>query len=98
MQCGVRVFRYRDELLHAKNVSIDGRLGIAGSSNVDIRSFQLNEEVSLLLFDTDSIARLEEIQRGYLVRSEQLDLDRWNRRSRLRRVGEATARLVSPLL
>lgn len=98
MQCGVRVFRYRDELLHAKNVSIDGRLGIAGSSNVDIRSFQLNEEVSLLLHDRQSIARLEEIQRGYLARSEQLLPDRWRTRGRLRRVGEATARLVSPLL
>ncbi|WP_404710759.1 phospholipase D-like domain-containing protein [Sphingomonas sp. MMS24-J13] len=98
MRCGVRIFRYPDELLHAKNVSIDGRLGIAGSSNVDIRSFQLNEEVSLLLFDPDSIARLEEIQRGYLARGERLDLDRWQQRGRLRRIGEATARLVSPLL
>jgi cardiolipin synthase len=98
LQCGVRIFRYRDELLHAKNISIDGRLGIAGSSNVDIRSFQLNEEVSLLLLDPASIARLEEIQRGYLARSEPLDIDRWKQRSRVRRIGEATARLVSPLL
>jgi cardiolipin synthase len=98
MQCGVRIFRYPDELLHAKNVSIDGRLGIAGSSNVDIRSFQLNEEVSLLLLDRESIAKLEEIQRGYLARGERLDLDRWQQRGRLRRIGEATARLVSPLL
>lgn len=98
LQCGVRIFRYRDELLHAKNVSIDGRLGIAGSSNVDIRSFQLNEEVSLLLLDPASIAQLEAIQQGYLDRSEPLDPDRWNRRGRLRRIGEATARLVSPLL
>jgi cardiolipin synthase len=98
MQCGVRIYRYRNELLHAKNVSIDGRLGIAGSSNVDIRSFQLNEEVSLLLLDPDSIARLEQVQQGYLARSELLDLDRWEQRGRLRRIGEATARLVSPLL
>ena len=96
--CGVRIHRYRDELLHAKNVSIDGRLGIAGSSNVDIRSFQLNEEVSLLLLDPATIARLEEVQRGYLARSELLDADRWRRRSRLRRMGEAIARMMSPLL
>jgi cardiolipin synthase len=98
LKCGVRIFRYRDELLHAKNVSIDGRLGIAGSSNIDIRSFQLNEEVSLLLLDRASIARLEEVQRGYLARSERLDLERWEQRGRVRRIGEATARLVSPLL
>ncbi|UAK24831.1 phospholipase D-like domain-containing protein [Sphingomonas nostoxanthinifaciens] len=98
MAAGVRVHRYRDELLHAKNLSIDGRLGIAGSSNVDIRSFQLNEEVSLLLLDPASIARLEKVQQGYLDRSELLDLTQWRRRSRLRRTGEAIARLVSPLL
>lgn len=98
MQNGVRIFRYRDELLHAKNVSIDGRLGIAGSSNVDIRSFRLNEEVSLLLFDRASIARLEAVQHDYLARSERLDPAAWTRRGRLRRAAEAIARLVSPLL
>jgi cardiolipin synthase A/B len=98
MECGVRIHLYRDELLHAKNVSIDGRLGIAGSSNVDIRSFQLNEEVSLLLFDPASIARLEAVQRGYLAGSERLDPERWRYRARLRRMGEAIARMMSPLL
>ena len=98
MGCGVRIHRYENELLHAKNVSIDGRLGIAGSSNVDIRSFQLNEEVSLLLLDERSIARLEAVQRGYLERSERLDLESWRKRGRIRRTGEAIARLVSPLL
>lgn len=95
---GVRIHRYRDELLHAKNVSVDGRLGICGSSNVDIRSFQLNEEVSLLLLDRDSISRLEKVQEGYLRRSDELGLDQWRGRSRVRRTGEAIARLVSPLL
>ena len=98
MRGGVRIFRYKDELLHAKNVSIDGRIGVAGSSNVDIRSFQLNEEVSLLLFDAATIGRLEEIQRDYLARSNRLDLQRWRRRGRMRRTGEAIARMVSPLL
>ena len=98
MRAGVRIHRYRNELLHAKNVSIDGRLGIAGSSNVDVRSFQLNEEVSLLLLDEDSVRQLEAVQRDYLARSETLELERWRGRSRVRRTGEAIARLVSPLL
>jgi cardiolipin synthase A/B len=98
MECGVRIHRYRGELLHAKNVALDGRIGIAGSSNVDIRSFQLNEEVSLILYDTPSVARLEAVQQGYLANSERLDPERWRGRSRFRRTGEAIARLVSPLL
>ncbi|WP_420140852.1 cardiolipin synthase [Sphingomonas sp.] len=98
MACGVRIHRYRGALLHAKNVALDGRIAIAGSSNVDIRSFQLNEEVSLILYDTPAVMRLEAIQRGYLANSEPLDPDRWRERSAVRRTGEAIARLVSPLL
>jgi cardiolipin synthase len=98
MDCGVRIHRYRGELLHAKNVALDGRIGIAGSSNVDIRSFQLNEEVSLILYDTPSVARLEQVQQGYLANSERLDPVRWRSRGAVRRTGEAIARLVSPLL
>lgn len=95
---GVSVHRYRDDLLHAKNVSIDGNLAIVGSSNVDLRSFQLNDEVSLLLYDGDSVARLEEIQRDYIAHSEALTLEAWRARPRAQKMLESIARLVSPLL
>ena len=95
---GVHIHAYRDYLLHAKSVSVDGRLGVVGSSNVDLRSFQLNEEVSLLLFDPPEIQRLEAIQHAYLANSDPIELQRWRRRSGLRKVAENLARLVSPLL
>lgn len=95
---GVRIHRYRDFLLHAKNVSIDCELGIVGSSNVDLRSFQLNEEASLLLYDTASIGHLIEIQDSYIAASNPLLLDSWRERPRLRRVLENMARILSPLL
>lgn len=98
MFAGVRVHRFRDELLHAKNVSIDGKLAVVGSANVDIRSFQLNEEVSLLLTDGASVARVEQIQRGYLDNSETLEIDAWRQRGRPRKLAENIARMVSPLL
>ncbi len=95
---GVRIHRFPNYLLHAKNVSFDGRLAVVGSSNVDIRSFQLNEEVSILLHDPATVARLEAIQRDYIAASDTLDLATWRQRGRLRRFGENIARLVSPLL
>lgn len=95
---GVRIHRFPNYLLHAKNVSFDGRLAVVGSSNVDIRSFQLNEEVSILLHDEATVARVETIQRDYIAASDAIDLARWRRRPRLRRFGENVARLVSPLL
>ncbi len=95
---GVRIHRYRDQLLHAKSVSIDRRLGIVGSSNVDLRSFQLNEEASLLLYDAASIERLEAIQRDYIAGSDRLALDDWRRRPAARKLAENLARLTGPLL
>lgn len=98
LAAGIRIHQFRDFLLHAKNVSIDGTLGIVGSSNVDLRSFQLNEEASLLLYDTAAITRLGEIQAAYIAGSDRLDADVWRARPRLRRLPENIARIMSPLL
>ncbi len=98
LDCGVRIHLFRGELLHAKNVSIDGSLGIVGSSNVDLRSFELNEEVSLLLYGAGPAARLEAVQQGYIDRSDRLDPCTWRARPRTRRFAENMARLISPLL
>jgi len=98
LSAGVRIHLFDKLLLHAKNVTIDGKLAIVGSSNVDLRSFQLNEEVSLLLHDPGSVAALEAVQRRYIVDSKLLDMDDWAKRGRAIMVAENLARLVSPLL
>jgi cardiolipin synthase len=98
LRAGVRIHMFGNELLHAKNVSIDGALAIVGSSNVDLRSFQLNEEVSLLLHDRASVAALEAVQRRYIEHSAELKLEQWAMRGRPVMVAENLARLVSPLL
>ena len=95
---GVHIHRYRSFLLHAKAVRIDNQLGIVGSSNVDLRSFQLNDEVSLLLLDHDTIASLDRILQNYLAASDELQLNFWRTRPRSRRLAENIARLLSPLL
>ena len=98
LAAGIHIHAYRDYLLHAKNVSIDGLLGIVGSSNVDLRSFQLNEEASLLLHDAPMIACLETIQGEYIAASNHLDLTACQARPRVRRLLENIARMLSPLL
>lgn len=98
LAAGVAIHLFRAELLHAKNISIDGTLGNVGSSNVDIRSFQLNNEASVLLHDAGSVAALEAIQRDYIDRSDLLTLADWETRSPWTKVAENLARLVTPLL
>lgn len=70
LEAGVRLHLYRDRLLHAKNVSIDGRMAVIGSSNADVRSFMLNAEISLILHDEASTGPLADVQRGYIRRSD----------------------------
>lgn len=95
---GVRIHEYRERLLHAKHVSVDDRVGVVGSSNADARSFSLNAELSLLLYDAQEIARLVAIQDGCIARSDLLDRAAWDRRPALARFAQNMARMVSPLL
>jgi cardiolipin synthase len=98
LEAGVQLHRYRDRLLHAKNVSIDRQVGVIGSSNADVRSFMLNAEISVILHDAPASERLARVQRGYMERSDPLTLEEWRARPRIGRVLENLARLVSPLL
>ncbi|MDY8107884.1 cardiolipin synthase [Fulvimarina sp. 2208YS6-2-32] len=95
---GIHIHRYRDHLLHAKNVLIDGSIGVVGSSNADVRSFVLNAEVSLILHDGATAGALAVVQKACVARSDPLTLEAWRSRHRARRILENGARLVSPLL
>jgi cardiolipin synthase A/B len=95
---GVHIHLYESKLLHAKNVSVDHRMGLVGSSNIDIRSFVLNSEVSLILYDEGSVRDLVAVQEQYLSGSEHLTLREWSARPFAIRIVENLARMLSPLL
>jgi cardiolipin synthase len=95
---GINIYRYAGYLLHAKNVSIDSEFAIVGSSNVDARSFTLNEEVNAILSDGKIVADVEAVQIRALGKGGKLDLAEWRQRSFGARVAEGIARMVSPLL
>ncbi|BAV64510.1 cardiolipin synthase [Sphingobium cloacae] len=98
LAAGIHIHAYRRYLLHAKTVSIDGRLALIGSSNVDLRSFQLNEEASLLLFDPPSVAAVEAVQREWLTHSDEIERVAWRARPFPRKIAENIARMVGSLL
>ena len=98
LDAGVRLHRYRGRLLHAKNACADAAIGVVGSGNADVRSFQLNAEISLILHGRDAAAGLAAIQQGYAARSDLLTAQGWAGRPKPIRLLENLARLVSPLL
>lgn len=98
LAAGVQIHRYGHQFLHAKNVSVDGTFAIIGSSNVDIRSFQLNEEVDIILTDPETVGKVVSIQLLSITRSDKVNYDSWRRRPRSGVYLENLARLISPLL
>ena len=58
---GVQIYEYRPALLHAKTMVVDGIWATVGSTNLDHRSFALNEEVNVAIYDADTAQRLERI-------------------------------------
>jgi cardiolipin synthase len=95
---GVKIHMYHDAFLHAKHVSIDDAVVAVGSSNLDIRSFALNSEVTLLVYDASVVAQLRRIQDRYIAGSDEVTLDRWRERSPARRWLQNMCRLTDTLI
>lgn len=95
---GIRIHLYKDRFLHAKHMSFDREIAVVGSSNLDIRSFVLNAEISLIAFDRGVTGMLEREQGRYIRSSTDLTIELWQGRPIFARIGENLARLAGPLL
>jgi len=98
MEAGVRIAAFGDGLLHTKSVTIDGEHCLFGSVNLDPRSFRLNFEILLAIYDRPFAERLRALQQSYIDRSELVDLQSFRQRSQLQQGIESLARLASPVL
>lgn len=102
LEAGVRIYLYKAPyVLHSKYVLADpdspDAVGAVGSSNMDMRSFGLNYEVSLMITRGNIIAQLDDLTTEYLRNSTELTLDEWNNRSYARRYVDNIMRLTSAL-
>jgi len=78
---GVLIYEYSPALLHAKTMVIDGIWATVGSTNLDHRSFALNEELNVVVYDSDVAHRLEEVFQQDLANSRPVTYRDWSRRS-----------------
>jgi cardiolipin synthase A/B len=79
-ESGVKIYEYEAGLLHAKTMVIDGAWATIGSTNLDTRSFALNEEVNLVVYSHDVAVRLEQVFADDLGYAHRLDPRTWRRR------------------
>ncbi|WEK54949.1 MAG: cardiolipin synthase [Candidatus Cohnella colombiensis] len=98
LRSGVRVWQYHKGFIHAKTLLIDSMIGVVGSANMDLRSFFSNFEINAHLFSAHPIERIEYDFLQDMEASVELDYTTFRGRPRRRKVKEALARLLSPLL
>src|SRR6201996_2275976 len=98
LRCGVRLFEYPLGLLHTKTLTVDGRITLVGSANMDRRSLELNFENNLLVLDPGVTATIRDRQLGYVSQSTIVKADAveaWPFRARL---FDNAIGMASPLL
>jgi len=96
LRAGVRIWLYKSPtVLHAKHFTIDEEVAVIGSSNMDMRSFSLNYEISVMLHGRHIVTKLREVEETYREQCTELTLDEWLTRPLRSKVLDNTARLTA---
>ncbi|MFC7847498.1 cardiolipin synthase [Arthrobacter sp. NPDC057388] len=96
LRAGVRIYLYKAPfVLHAKHFTIDDEVAVLGSSNMDMRSFSLNLEVSVMLLGADIVNSMRAVEDTYRDISHELLLEDWMRRPLAARYVDNVARLTA---
>ncbi len=98
LKAGVRIYMYQAPyILHAKHFTIDDDVAVIGSSNMDMRSFSLNMEVSLMVRGRTFVDQMRAVEDGYRAVSRELTLDEWHKQPLRSTVLDNLARLTSAI-
>lgn len=98
LEAGVSVYEFQEGLLHAKTLTVDRNLALVTTANFDRRSFDLNFEVSTIVYDSDFASQLRFLQRSYMEASEAVGYSRLASRRWPARLIDNAAGVFSPLL
>ena len=86
LEAGIRIHEYRGTMTHAKVLIVDGLWSVLGTTNIDNRSFEHNDEVNVALQDRAVASRLLEDFCRDMEESDEISLERWRRRPLWERV------------
>jgi cardiolipin synthase len=96
LDAGVRIFLYPyPYVLHAKHFTVDDHTAVIGSSNMDIRSFNLDFEVSMMCTGASFVAEMRKVEDTYRSLSRELTLEEWKKRPLSQRWFDNVMRLTS---
>ena len=97
LKAGIKVYLYNG-FLHAKTAVTDDKIATIGTTNIDIRSFQLHFEINAFFYSGKLAKECKQIFLSDLNNSHELTLEEYNHRPRMSKIKEALFRLFSPLM
>jgi cardiolipin synthase A/B len=80
LAAGIEIYEYQPAMMHTKAMMVDGVLGVIGSANFDNRSFELNDELNVAVFDRALTSRLTADFERDITRAQRLRLETWRDR------------------
>lgn len=96
LRAGVKIWLYpTPTVLHAKHFTIDDQIAVIGSSNMDMRSFSLNLEISVMVRGAEFIKDMRDLEEQYRSVSRELTLEEWMKRPRRSKALDNIARLTA---
>ena len=98
LEAGVRIFRFKDAMVHAKTSTVDGNWSTVGTANIDRLSLQGNYEINVEVIDHGLAKDLEEIWAVDESNCIELTRGEWEARDLHRRFTEMVLRPLRPLL
>ena len=98
LRVGVNVYLFKKGFIHSKSISVDGKICMVGSANMDNRSMLHDFEVMSVIYNPQCAAILEVQFDQDISRCEKLSLPKWEKRGYKEKLYEGLARLVSPML
>ncbi|MDR2684718.1 MAG: cardiolipin synthase [Prevotellaceae bacterium] len=98
MEAGVRIYLYKQNFLHSKAITVDDEIGIVGTANMDIRSFEQNFEVNAFIYDKKIAETLRNAFKADAKFCEEINFEIWKNRRFINKIKESLARLFSPIL
>lgn len=88
LEGGVEIYLYEPTMLHCKMLIFDNFMVSVGSTNFDMRSFALNDEASLNVYNVDLASHMSQVFENDLRSSEQYSFNMWRNRSWAQKAAE----------
>ena len=95
LRAGAEIHEFQPAMFHCKALIVDSQLVSVGSTNFDNRSFRLNDEANLNVYDRDFAAAVDRVFERDLQESRPVTLETWERRPWVEKVSEEISSLFA---